>query len=34
MTYVRSPARSWFGLDEKIFETNDIHVHCPTAIPK
>jgi ATP-dependent Lon protease len=30
---VRSRSKR-FGIDEKVFEQNDVHVHCPTGIPK
>ncbi len=33
LSYVRSRSKR-FNIDEKIFENNDIHVHCPTGIPK
>ncbi len=33
VTYVRSKARR-FGIDDKFFEQNDLHIHFPGAFPK
>ena len=33
VTYVRSKARR-FGIDDKFFEQNDMHIHFPGAFPK
>jgi ATP-dependent Lon protease len=33
VTYVRSKARR-FGIDDKFFEHNDMHIHFPGAFPK
>lgn len=33
VTYVRSKARR-FGIDDKFFEQNDIHIHFPGSFPK
>jgi ATP-dependent Lon protease len=33
LSYVRSRSKR-FGIDDKVFENHDVHVHCPTGIPK
>jgi len=33
LSYVRSRSKR-FNIDDKVFENNDVHVHCPTGIPK
>jgi ATP-dependent Lon protease len=33
LSYVRSRSKK-FGIDDKLFDQHDLHVHCPTAIPK